>query len=163
MPLSAARVLLHPPKKWALGFDGVDDYVEVPHSESYALTRHSVELLVYIPQDTEHKLVFSKGWRAYYRCLIESYRYFRITRMDATNFIWKASSGSWWLGWKHIYWYLDEYDENEKDLWINGVQYTPSYTIDPTYPLAFEADNPLRIMGDPGGAFVKGYLAFIRI
>lgn len=29
MPLSAARVLLHPPKRYALGFDGENDYVEI--------------------------------------------------------------------------------------------------------------------------------------
>ena len=46
MPLSVARVLLHPPKRYALSFDGENDYVEIPYDASLDPDRLTVECWV---------------------------------------------------------------------------------------------------------------------
>ena len=47
MPLSAARVLLHPPKRYALYFDGEDDYVEVAHDPVITFTNEDFTITFY--------------------------------------------------------------------------------------------------------------------
>ena len=49
MPLSAARVLLHPPKRYVLGFDGEDDYVKVYPFEVYGWQAFTLERLIWVP------------------------------------------------------------------------------------------------------------------
>ncbi|MEM4501392.1 MAG: hypothetical protein QW512_04600, partial [Thermofilaceae archaeon] len=144
-------------------FDGVDDYVEVRHSPSYATSVHAVTMLYRALRDDIGKLVFSKGWWGFYRLLIEGYRFFRITRMDKTNFYWWAPSGAFWLQPRFIYYHLDEYDNTTRALFIDGSYLPVTYTIDPAYPLCFECNNPLRIGGDPGRGFAAGVLSFVSV
>ncbi|MEM4455419.1 MAG: hypothetical protein QXT28_11945 [Thermofilaceae archaeon] len=160
MPSSGATIAPH---LFAWYFDGVDDYMEVDHSPSYATTMHAVAMEYMALEDTSFKLVFSKGWWGYYRLLVEDYRMFRITRRDVTYFTWYAPSGAFWLQRRTIYYHLDEYDSSVKALYIDGNYYAPTYVINANYPLCFECNNPLRIGGDPTRGFAKGELSYVLI
>jgi len=65
VPLSAARVLLHPPKRYVLGFDGENDYVEVADDPSLDITQEiTVEALAYpstVPT-VDERVVAKAGW-----------------------------------------------------------------------------------------------------
>jgi hypothetical protein len=144
-------------------FDGVNDYVEVPHSPSYATTRHTV-MLSFMPTSTQY-LLLSKGWWGYYRLLMFKtpyHLYLGITRGDVTQFRFPGTMEPNVNAWTTIAYWLDEYDANVKGAFKDGTFYTPSYDINPNYPLCFECPNPLRIMGEPSG-FYPGYVAQLLI
>ena len=64
MPLSAARVLLHPPKRYALSFDGENDYVEVADDLSLRLSESfTIEALVKTVDYADYRLVVTK-WKS---------------------------------------------------------------------------------------------------
>jgi hypothetical protein len=161
MPLSAIRVLKT--FRYAMYFDGVDDYVRVPHSPSYATTRHTV-MITFMPTSTKY-LLFSKGWWEYYRLLLFRVPYLdlRITRMDKTNFVFPRAMEPNVNVWTTIAYWLDEYDASIRGAFKDGAFYTPSYGIYPSYPLCFECPNPLRIMGELGRVFYPGYVAQVLI
>jgi len=162
MPLAPTRTL-RIPSRYAMRFDGVDDRVEIPHSPSYATTRHTV-MITFMPT-SNYYLLFSKGWWGYYRLLmyLVQYLYMGVTRMDMTNFFFPSVMRPRPYVWTTIAYWLDEFDANVKGAFKDGAFYTPSYTINLDYPLCFECSNPLRIMGVPSSAFYPGYVAQVLI
>jgi len=146
-----------------LSFDGVNDYVEVPHSPSYTATRHTV-MVTFMPVSSNY-FYFSKGGWGYYRLLMYrgSYLGLRLTRRDTTNFIFPDAMEPKPNAWTTIAYWLDEQNASVKGAFKDGAFYTPSYTINPSYPLCFECSYPLRIMGDPGYIFYPGYVTQLLI
>jgi len=161
VPLPPRRVLRT--FKYAMYFDGLKSYVEIPHSPTYATGRHTV-MITFMPTSTRY-LIFSKGWYTYYRLLMfrTTYIDLRLTRLDKTHFSFPLDMEPRVNAWTTIAYWLDEQDANVKGAFKDGAFYTPSYTIDPSYPLCFECANPLRIMGEPGYAFHPGYVAQVLI
>jgi hypothetical protein len=156
MPLAPSRTLRV--FRYALYFDGVDDYVEVPHSPSYATTRHTA-MITFMPTSTLY-LLLSKGWWLHYRLLMHrtTLLELRITRRDRTYFVFPGAMEPGVNVWTTIAYWLDEHNANVRGAFKDGTFYTPSYSIDPSYPLCFECPNPLRIMGEPNRAFYPGYI-----
>jgi hypothetical protein len=147
----------------AMYFNGVNAYIEIPHSPSYAKTRHTV-MITFKPTSTQYLLI-SKGWWDYYRLLMFRIPYLdlRITRVDKTYFTFPSAMEPRVNVWTTIAYWLDERDANIKGAFKDGTFYTPNYIINPSYPLCFECPNPLRIMGEPGSAFYPGYIAQVLI
>jgi len=87
MPLSAGRVIKQ--LKYAMYFDGVDDYVSVPHSPSLALSRLSICVWVNVPE-------YQSGFRAF--VVKNSYgviNYFFGMYSDRVRVAWRSSLNVW--------------------------------------------------------------------
>jgi hypothetical protein len=162
MPLSPRRMLRT--FKYAMFFDGIDDYVEIPHSSSYATTRHTV--VITLMPTTHRYLIFSKGWWGNYRLLVYSTPYIelRITRRDRTSFIFPNIMEPRIGEWTTIAYWLDEYNASVAGAFKDGKFYSVTYIIDSSYPLCFECPNPLRIMGEPlTNFYYPGFIAQVLI
>jgi len=61
MPIAPVRTLLHPPKKWALYFDGVDDYVEVANDPSLFSSKMTIIAWVKSLETRNERIVISHG------------------------------------------------------------------------------------------------------
>ena len=163
MPLSAARVLLHPPKRYALSFDGEDDYVEVADDPSLRPSSITIEVMFYISDVTRtlHTLVskrynyyeFQLGYPSGGKYLIRG----RWVTTDGTiRYTVSASRIIEPFTWYHaVYIYPDE------KIFLNGSEIVVDYatgttTFDPTYPLTIGATPDVA-------DFAKGLIAFARI
>ena len=163
MPLSAARVSLHPPKRYALGFDGEDDYLEVADDPSLDLTENlAVEamFMLYTSYSGYARILTRNG----YTLLWEKTPYQLAVRYNQ-DIVFSIGDGSTYQSvgysppaepnkWFHVFGVASD----DLKLYINGeLKNTKSRTINPT-----TTTNPLRL-ARAGTKYFPMKIAFIRI
>ena len=113
----------------ALSFDGVDDYVEIPHDESLSLTNFTIETWVNPSQikNAYQPLITKEASNGYQR----NYGLFIRPNDLRVNFSFVDGNGSTWRGsesqnslkineWNHI---AMTYDGSKFNFYLNGIQF----------------------------------------
>ncbi|WP_211517658.1 LamG-like jellyroll fold domain-containing protein [Geitlerinema sp. PCC 9228] len=161
------------PKQQVLGFDGVDDYVEVPNSEALNITENlTVEAKIYLDEEnfSGNRRILQKGGDSssqgkqvsdQYRFLVEDNKFkFDVGGVGVVEAPIVELPGR---AWHHVAGVYDR-SKNELAIYVNGekietlegVSGTIKTTDDPLY---IGTKNPNAIQGD----FWKGQLDEIRI
>jgi len=125
----------------ALGFDGVDDYVEIPHSNVFNLTNLTLEAWIYIDSfRTNWPQIVTKldtaSWTGYGLCLVKATSKLRFDLGDGTPQYLDSVSTVVPGQWYHV---VGTYDGSEQKIYINGAldaSVSKAVTIAPnTHPI----------------------------
>jgi len=149
-------------KRYALNFDGVDDYVEVPHSDSIApTTAFSLEAMLKIPQGAGK----GKGISIVTKGIDYDYMLYKDTSQRLCFYI-KDSSGNKYSTlydvriddnlWHHA---VGTFDGRYLRLYVDGVLRGETDTGGVSIRVT---TNPLYIGTGWGSNYFQGYIAFVR-